>query len=106
MVQVGRLKKVQLREVWKHEARDFTPWLMENPDILGDALGLEIEFTTSEQQVGPFAVDIIGKDLTYNSVLIVENQLERTDHTHLEQLMEIQTLETYVSNFSVMKTFF
>ena len=92
MVQVGRLKKVQLREVWKHEARDFTPWLMENPDILGDALGLDIEFTTSEQQVGPFAVDIIGKDLTYNSVLIVENQLERTDHTHLGQLI------TYAAN--------
>lgn len=87
MVEVGRLKKVDLRDVWKHEAHDFTPWLLENADILVDALGLDIEFTSSEKQVGPFAVDIIGKDLTHNSVLIVENQLEKTNHGHLGQLI-------------------
>ena len=92
MVEVGRLKKVDLRDVWKHEAHDFTPWLLENADILGDALGLDIEFTSSEKQVGPFAVDIIGKDLTHNSVLIVENQLEKTNHGHLGQLI------TYAAN--------
>ena len=92
MVDVGRLKKVDLRSVWKHEARDFTPWLMENSEVLGDALGLEIEFTTSEQQVGPYKVDIIGKDLTHDSVLIVENQLGKTDHGHLGQLI------TYAAN--------
>lgn len=48
--------------VWEHEAKDFTPWLVANPDVLGEALGLEIEFTQSEPQVGPYAVDIIGKD--------------------------------------------
>ncbi len=64
MVEVGRLKKVDLRGVWKHEADEFTPWLMDNSEVLGDALGLEIEYTTSEQQVGPCKVDIIGKDLT------------------------------------------
>ena len=89
---VGKLRKVKLRDVWEHEAKDFTPWLAENADVLGDALGLEIEFTQSEQQVGPYAVDIIGKDLTHNSVLIVENQLEKTNHTHLGQLI------TYAAN--------
>jgi hypothetical protein len=89
---VGKLRKVKLRDVWEHEAKDFTPWLAANADVLGDALGLEIEFTQSEQQVGPYAVDIIGKDLTHNSVLIVENQLEKTNHTHLGQLI------TYAAN--------
>ena len=92
MVQVGRLKRVRLRDVWEHEAKDFTPWLVANPDVLGEVLGLEIEFTQSEQQVGPYAVDIIGKDHTHNSVLIVENQLEKTNHTHLGQLI------TYAAN--------
>jgi hypothetical protein len=89
---VGKLRKVKLRDVWEHEAKDFTPWLAKNADVLGEALGLEIEFTQSEQQVGPYAVDIIGKDLTHNSVLIVENQLEKTNHTHLGQLI------TYAAN--------
>lgn len=92
MPSVGKLRKVKLRDVWEHEAKDFTPWLAANADVLGDALGLEIEFTQSEQQVGPYAVDIIGKDLTHNSVLIVENQLEKTNHTHLGQLI------TYAAN--------
>ena len=86
------MKKVHLRDVWKHEAKDFTPWLLENPDVLGDALNIEVEFSQSEQQVGPYAVDIIGKDLTHDSVLIVENQLEKTNHTHLGQLI------TYAAN--------
>ncbi len=92
MADVGRLRKVPLREVWSHEATEFTPWLVQNPDLLGEALGLDIEFTRSEQQVGPYSVDIIGKDLTHDSVLIVENQLEKTNHTHLGQLI------TYAAN--------
>jgi len=89
---IGKLRKVKLREVWEHEAKDFTPWLAANPDVLGDVLGLEIEFTESEKQVGPYAVDVIGQDHTHNTVLIVENQLEKTNHTHLGQLI------TYAAN--------
>ena len=92
MVSVGKLRKVKLREVWEHEAKDFTPWLAANAEVLGDVLGLEVGFTQSEQQVGPYAVDIIGRDLTHNSVLIVENKLEKTNHTHLGQLI------TYAAN--------
>jgi hypothetical protein len=89
---IGKLRKVKLRDVWEHEAKDFTPWLAANPDVLGDVLGLEIEFTESEKQVGPYAVDVIGQDHTHNTVLIVENQLEKTNHTHLGQLI------TYAAN--------
>lgn len=89
---IGKLRKVRLREVWEHEAKDFTPWLAANPDVLGEVLGLEIEFSESEKQVGPYAVDVIGRDITHNSVLIVENQLEKTNHTHLGQLI------TYAAN--------
>jgi len=89
---VGKLRKVELRDVWEHEAKDFTPWLAENAEVLGEVLNLDVEFTQSEQQVGPYAVDIIGKDLTHNSVLIVENQLEKTNHLHLGQLI------TYAAN--------
>jgi hypothetical protein len=92
MVSVGKLRKVKLRDVWEHEANDFTPWLAANPDVLGEVLGLEVEFTESEKQVGPYAVDVIGRDLTHDSVLIVENQLEKTNHTHLGQLV------TYAAN--------
>jgi hypothetical protein len=92
VVSVGKLRKVKLRDVWEHEAKDFTPWLAANAELLGEVLGLEVEFTQSEQQVGPYAVDIIGRDLTHNSVLIVENQLEKTNHTHLGQLI------TYAAN--------
>lgn len=92
MAFVGKLRKVPLREVWVHEARDFTPWLAANSELLGDVLGLDIEITQTEQQVGPYAVDVIGRDLTNNSVLIVENQLEKTNHGHLGQLI------TYAAN--------
>lgn len=89
---VGRLSAVPLREVWPGEASDFTPWLRANADVLADALGIDLEFTGTEERVGPFIVDVIGRDLTNRSVLIVENQLTRTDHGHLGQLL------TYTAN--------
>lgn len=91
-VSVGRLSAVAPREVWPDEARDFTPWLRDNADALADALGLDLELTATEQGVGPFIVDVIGRDLTNGSVLIVENQLTVTDHGHLGQLL------TYAAN--------
>jgi hypothetical protein len=85
--QLSRLAPVVAREVWQHEAHVFTPWLLANQDHLADALGIELELTDSEHAVGGFKLDLIGRDLTHQGVLIVENQLEGTDHGHLGQLL-------------------
>lgn len=84
---LSRLTPVAIREVWKHEAHDFTLWLLENADVLGEALGMDLELTEAERRVGGFALDLIGTDLATNTVVIVENQLEQTDHSHLGQLL-------------------
>ncbi len=83
----GRLEPVQLRKYWKDEARDFTPWLAreENLTLLGDAVGMSLELVAVEQYVGPFRADIIAKDDDVE--VIVENQLDATDHKHLGQLL-------------------
>jgi hypothetical protein len=84
---LSRLTAVAIREIWKHEAHDFTLWLLENADVLGEALGMDLELTEAERRVGGFALDLIGSDLATNTVVIVENQLEQTDHSHLGQLL-------------------
>jgi hypothetical protein len=89
---VSRLVPVDLRAVWPSEAADFTPWLRDNADALADALGLDLELTAVEHPVGPFLLDVIGRDLTNDGVLVVENQLTPTDHGHLGQLV------TYAAN--------
>lgn len=78
---------VNLRDVWADEARDFTPWMAQNPDVLTGALGIDLELEKIEHSVGSFNVDIFGRDLTHGCPLIVENQLEETDHRHLGQLL-------------------
>lgn len=87
MPELSRLTPVNPRDVWPHEAQDFTPWLLENADALGEALQIDIDFTASEHPVGSFALDIVGNDLSNGCPLIVENQLSGTDHSHLGQLM-------------------
>ena len=74
-------------EVWPHEARDFTRWLLLNADVLSDVLGMQLELTEAEHSVGGFSLDLIGRDLATGEIVIVENQLERTDHAHLGQLL-------------------
>lgn len=85
--QLGRLDSVNVRQIWPHEAHAFTPWLLDNPDVLSDALGIEVEFEAAEHRVGGFALDLIGRDLAHDAVLIVENQLEGTNHNHLGQIL-------------------
>ena len=89
MSTLGRLSKVDLRDTWKSEAQDFTPWLAqeENLALLGDTLGIDLELEAVEQSVGPFRADILCKDTLSEDWVLVENQLERTDHTHLGQLI-------------------
>lgn len=86
---LGRLQKVDLREAWISEFRDFTPWLAqeENLALLGETIGIELELESQETEVGPFRADILCKDTTTNNWVLIENQLERTDHSHLGQLL-------------------
>lgn len=86
---LGRLVRIDLRAVWGSEASDFTPWLAreENLQILGDALGIDLELEAQEKSVGPFRADILCKNIATGSWVLVENQLERTDHGHLGQLL-------------------
>ena len=85
---LGRLEKVDLREAWSSEAAHFTPWLAqeENLALLGEAIGIELELEAVEREVGPFRADILCRDVATDNRVLIENQLERTDHTHLGQL--------------------
>ena len=86
---LGRLKKVEPREAWATEDRHFTPWLAtdENIELLSETLGLELEVEAQEKQVGPFRADILCKDVQTDAYVLIENQLEKTDHKHLGQVI-------------------
>ena len=87
---IGRLRRVSLREVWPHEAHDFTPWLEENIDVLNNAIDLSLSIVEREQTVGDFSVDLVAEDESGNPV-IIENQLERSNHDHLGKLITYLT---------------
>ena len=89
MEELGQLIKVPLREFWEGEASDFTPWLAdeENIGLLGETIGFELEVEAQEKNVGPFRADILCKDTVTGDWVLIENQLERTDHSHLGQLL-------------------
>lgn len=95
---LSRLEKVDLRDVWKTEAGDFTPWLAqeENISLLGETIGIDLEVEAQEKNVGPFRADILCKDTLYDNWVLVENLLERTDHVHLGQLL------TYAAGLSAV----
>jgi hypothetical protein len=96
MPEVGRLQKVPLFEVWKHEALEFTPWLAQNIEVLGEALGIDLRVVEVEKTVGSFSLDILAEDETGDPV-IIENQIYRTDHDHLGKVL------TYLTNLNAKK---
>ena len=85
--ELSSIETVNPRKVWPNEASDFTPWLANHIDLLGSALGLDIEIEQTEAAVGAFSLDLLGKESGSDRIVIVENQLERTDHSHLGQLL-------------------
>ena len=88
---IQKIKRVPLRELWRKEDKDFTKWLEEHIDFLNDAIGFDISIESREEKVGPFKVDLYGED-NFGNKVIIENQLEKTDHNHLGQLI------TYLTN--------
>ena len=90
MAELGRLESVQdLNAAWKNESSDFTPWLQKNIDLLSSALGVDIQPDLErEVRVGAFFLDLLGKESGYEGrPVIIENQLDRSDHSHLGQLL-------------------
>jgi hypothetical protein len=89
MMKLGELKQVALREVWVHEAHVFTKWLAEeeNLALLANELDLDITLIESEASIGKFNVDILAKEITSDRKIVIENQLEQTNHDHLGKLI-------------------
>ena len=83
----GTLDYVDVRQAWSSEPQGFTPWLSENIGRLGQALKLNLEHTGSEVRVTRFAADILAQNLTDGSNVLIENQLEVSDHRHLGQIL-------------------
>jgi hypothetical protein len=97
-MEFGVLEKIDLRTGWKTEDTEFTPWLAqeENIKLLGNAINIELEVEQQEQNVGIFRADILCKNTADNTWVVIENQIERTDHKHLGQLI------TYASGLSAV----
>ena len=92
---VQRLVRVPLREVWKHEAYDFSAWLVDNLDVLNEHLEVPLVSADTEQAAGAFSVDILAEDEDGKAV-VVENQLERSNHDHLGKLI------TYLASYEAV----
>jgi hypothetical protein len=88
---ISRMEQVPLRKLWPNEAYDFTTWLSNNLDLLSEELGFEISLLEREASVGPFSADIHTEGEN-GETIVIENQLEKTDHDHLGKLL------TYLSN--------
>jgi hypothetical protein len=87
---LGLLEQIEdLKEVWKSEAKHFTPWLAEENNLkqLGNAIGLDLELDEVEKNVGPYRADILCKEPGTEHFILIENQIEKTDHTHLGQIL-------------------
>ena len=87
---IGKIERVPLREVWSHEALDFTRWVQENLDVLNEVLDISLLGAERERSAGTFSVDLVAEDESGNAV-IIENQFGKSDHDHLGKLVTYLT---------------
>ncbi len=87
MTELGTLIDVDIRAAWQHEAQHFTPWLAQHLDQLAAKIGIPLELEGQEVPVDTFSADILARNSLDNSRVLIENQLEKTDHTHLGQIL-------------------
>lgn len=91
IIKLSKVERVNVRSAWPNEAANFTPWLASEQglELLQDALGMDLEVEAVEQSIGPFRADILAKRLDTPDAhwVLIENQLEKTDHRHLGQLL-------------------
>ena len=93
--ELGNLEQVDLRQAWPHEARSFTPWLSENIEMLSSVIGIPLELEGQEVAVEQFSADILARNPMDDSRVLIENQLEQSDHGHIGQIM------TYLAGLDV-----
>ncbi|MFG0326992.1 MAG: DUF4268 domain-containing protein [Phycisphaerales bacterium JB037] len=89
---IGKIERIPLREVWKHEAHNFTKWLADHMDVLSEVIPPDLTLIEREAAAGSFSVDLVAEDSDGQTV-IIENQLEKSDHDHLGKLL------TYLSAY-------
>ncbi len=89
MGRIGKLTEINIRELWQHEQYDFSEWLAKESNIeyLNEILGLTLVDVEKEVYVGPYRCDLLAKDETSNIKVIIENQLEATNHEHLGKII-------------------
>ena len=94
-IDLGKLTNVDVKEIWKDEAQDFTPWLAreDNISLLSEEIGINIKLIKTEASVGSFNVDILAEEENTGKKVVIENQLTRTDHDHLGKII------TYASGY-------
>lgn len=88
-VKIGKLTEVDVRDLWKHEQYDFSNWLAkeENIELLDDEIGLTLMDINKEVYIGSYRCDLVAKDETTGQIVIIENQLEETNHDHLGKII-------------------
>ena len=88
-MKLGKIKEVDIRKVWPHEQFNFSKWLAQDENIkeLGDTLNLSLTDIETERFVGNYRCDITCKDELTGKAVLIENQLEQTDHDHLGKVI-------------------